>query len=193
MMPFTGKGRVASVTLGLAILVGTTGMGTFSGQSSTPSPLIDGLKSYLTPEQAKSHFGPDVSWVVVEDSNMSTEKEVGPPFHRLTVSVENFSHLRFSGNLRLQFFNGRLAATIYYPSSGFDKYVAALVDTYKLRLKNVSSGDKFWIYKEARIAPYTRILVTADDEMHRKYGGRHFVTWEDIRLTEEFKLWAMKD
>ena len=148
------------------------------------SQLIAGLESYRSPQEIRAGLAKGLSWEVIKESRLE-EGDTRPPFGLSEVSIKNFSHLNFHGELRLIFFNDRLMSTIFYPVD-FQQYFKALTEIQKLRFKKV-----YYKQKEAIVAPYVRILAPTDDYI-KEFNGKLSITWEDIRLINERDDWLMK-
>lgn len=153
-------------------------------QKMVYSKLISGLESHRSPQEIQAILGKDISWGIIKDSKLE-EGDSRPPFRLTEVSVKNFSHLSFQGELRLLFFNDRLMTTIFYPVE-FKRYSQTLIETQKLRLKNA-----YYKQREAMTSTYTRILVPNEDYI-KELNGNPSVTWEDTRLTAERDAWIME-
>ena len=87
------------------------------------------------------------------------------------VSLLGYSHLDFSGELTLWFYNNWLAET-RFTARNFQAYVEALAK----QLPGLITAKK-----EDRVAPYTRVYIPQ--------GRGVFVGWQDMRLAKEYDLW----
>ncbi len=138
--------------------------------------LINGINSYQSIENYKAFINDgSQDW---EDSG-GTKLDPGdkrPPFDMHEITIKNYSHLGYGGELHISFFNNRLMDTRFYPQD-FDRYVESL--------KKVD-GIKFDINKEANILPFTDIWIATD---HKQ---REYVGWKDTRLEKEMKIWISR-
>jgi hypothetical protein len=78
------------------------------------TPLIDGFMSYERFESVRQTRLAALSYVVTEEAKLP-KGDPRPPFDQLTISVPEFTHLGHPGELRLSFFNDRLASVWFYP------------------------------------------------------------------------------
>ncbi len=90
------------------------------------------------------------------------------------ITIKNYSHLGFSGELNIGFFNNRLMGTLFY-SVDVEKYIASFNKTTDIKLND---------NQEASLPPHTRIRVATDYQGHKKY-----IDWSDNRLDKEVNLW----
>lgn len=135
--------------------------------------LINGIESYQNVDEFKTSLSRDsVQW---EESEDKPSPKGRPPYNVHVITLKNFCHLGFTGELVVTFFNNRLMATTFYPLDAA-KYVVAVEKKEVLQL----SG------KEAKLPPHTRVRVDVD------YKNRAFVDWADIRLDQEHELWIRK-
>lgn len=138
-----------------------------------PTPLMDGFASYLSVAEAKARVPEGLAWTVREDSK-SPPRGLCPRDDRLFVSIYNWQHAGFMGELSLGFVNGVLYATLFYPDGDFAAYLSWLTSTGTHFTK--PDGD----YKHsAHRAPRTRIWHITDGY------GRNYVGWEDEALVQE--------
>lgn len=144
-----------------------------------PTPLIDGLTSFQTPDQAEQALPSELRpWSVVENVNREGPQGA-PPFRKLIVRVGAFSHQGQSGELLLQFHNERLMETVFYPQKP-EAYLASLKQ----------AGFKFTGLQEPTTpvqplqpSPYTKITISRDAK------GRLYISWIDTRLSDEYHDW----
>jgi len=137
--------------------------------------LINGIESYQSIDEFKDFLNRgSLQWEV---GNVSQPSPKGrPPFNMYTITIKNYSHLGFTGELNVGFFNNRLMGTIFYPSD-VEKYIEAL---------GKLAGLKFDNNQEAKLPPHTRIRYATD------YKGQKYVNWSDIRLDKELEIWIKK-
>jgi hypothetical protein len=111
-----------------------------------------------------------------EESKDQPSPKGRPPFNMHTITIKHYSHLGFSGELNISFFNNRLISTTFYPAD-VEKYIEAVVK---------AEGLKFDNNQEAKLPPHTRVRFAVD------HKGRKYVDWSDIRLDKEVELWIKR-
>lgn len=137
--------------------------------------LINGIESYQSIDEFKGFLNRSLlQWEVCEVSQPSSKGR--PPFDLYTIKIKSYSHLGFSGEVYIDFFNNRLSGITFY-SSDVEKYFEAL--------KN-SAGIKLDDKQEAKLPPYTYVRLAVD------YRGKKYIGWSDIRLDREISLWIRK-
>jgi len=173
------KGAVVLVTLALCIPGCSNQSEGNSAQFVTRTKLIGDLESYMSWEEAKMRLKPKLTWEVVEESKLDPVESQTE--HFLAVSVKDFSHIGFSGRLVLQFFNGQLMATLFYPDD-FRHYVEALLKAEKFRI-----DPNRYARTETRVHPYTRVEIVNADKMEMASDiDLSYVVWADERLSKEY-------
>jgi hypothetical protein len=136
--------------------------------------LINGIECYQSIDEFKSFLSrSSLQWEESKDTQPSPKSR--PPFNMFTITIKNYSHLGFSGELNIGFFNNRLINTTFYPTV-VEKYIEALG----------KEGIKLDNKEEAKLLPYTRVRVATD------YKGRRYIKWSDIRLDKEVELWIKR-
>lgn len=136
--------------------------------------LLNSIESYQSIDEFKVFLSrSSFKW---EESKDQPSPKGRPPFNMHTITIKNYSHLGFSGELNVGFFNNRLMGTLFYPVD-VEKYIAALTKM---------EGIKFDGDQEARLPPHTRIRVATD------YQGHKYIDWSDIRLDKEVELWIKR-
>ena len=155
----------------------------FTEVATEHTKLINGIESYQSSEEAKRQFQ---EWKVIENSSLAPGDK-RPPFSIYVVSMDNYSHLGYSGKLHLKFFNNRLAEARFYPSS-FEKYVERLKEHDKLTftVTEKSAGTP-----ETLAAPYTRIWIYSQPHLDPQ-GQNRYVGWKDTRLDKEESDWIRR-
>jgi hypothetical protein len=149
---------------------------TFANIAKDHATLIDGIESYWSVEDLENHLRrKSVAWEIKRGSRPAPEDK-RPPFIVDTVTIKNYSHLGFSGELVVEFFNNRLVGTKFWPQK-IDRYVKRLASTEKLDI----IGNQ-----EVMVSKYTRIWVAVD------HLGRSYVGWEDVRLNNEMEIWIKR-
>jgi|SRR5579884_808776 len=138
--------------------------------------LIDGIDSYQSIKDFEQFLRKaSLQWEVTGDKG-SSQSGNKPPFHIYEITIKNYSHLGFLGELHISFFNDRLIDTTFYPVD---------IDRYKEALEK-KEGIQFDNQQKAKIPPFTEIYTASDHKNHR------YVKWEDTRLANEFDLWIKK-
>jgi hypothetical protein len=142
---------------------------------SERTKLIAGIESYQDISEFKSFLKRNsYQWEFNEDSRPSPKGR--PPFNMSTVTIKNFTHDNFSGELTVGFFNNRLISTTFYPSN-IEPYIKALEN---------AEGLKFDSGEEVKLPPHTRVRFATD------HKGRKYVEWSDVRLDKEIELWIKR-
>lgn len=155
----------------------------FTEVATERTKLIDGIESYESIEETKHRFK---EWEVIENSSLRPGDK-RPPFNIYVVSIKDYSHLSYAGDLHLKFFNNRLSEVRFYPHN-FEKYVERLKESDKLTF-NIT--DKSAGTPEAQVSPYTRIWIY--DQPHLGQPGQNkYVGWKDTRLDKEESLWIKR-
>ncbi len=110
----------------------------------------------------------------LESSTLTQDKSSRPPFDITTVTVGQFSHLGYAGELIVDFFNDRLAGLRFYPSNiiGYQQALA------RNGVDLSSQGN----YRSRN----TRIWSGTD------YTGKQYIGWEDVRLAKEMEVWIKR-
>lgn len=137
---------------------------------ATPSPLFSGFESYQTLDQAAMRLPNQETWKVVIDSK-SRVRQGCPAFDEFTFDVVT-TDLGYPGTLRLQFINGRLAASLFMPTE-----FSAYIDGLRRAGVVLKSG-------EARLTPATLVWSSQGAD------GRPFVGWRDERFAQEITAWV---
>lgn len=133
--------------------------------------LINGIESYQSIDELKSYLNrSSLKW---EESKGQSSPKGRPPFDMYTITIKNYSHLGFTGELNIGFFNNRLMGTSFYPLDAV-KYIAAV---------EKMEGIQFNSNKEAILPPHTRVKVAVE------YKNHTYVDWSDSRLDKEMELW----
>jgi len=136
--------------------------------------LINGIESYQSIEEFKSFLSRgSFKW---EESEDKPSPKGRPPYNVHVITLKNYSHLGFTGELVVTFFNNRLMATTFHPLDAV-KYIAAVEKKDGVQLNS---------NKEADLPPHTHVKVAVD------YKKRTYVDWSDSRLDKEMELWIKK-
>ncbi len=132
--------------------------------------LINGIESYQNIVEFKGFLShSSYQWEASEDPPSTSS----PPFHQAVVTIRDYSHLGFTGELYVIFFNNRLYSTIFYPPD-IEKYIEVIEKTI---------GTKFNNDQELIMPPHTSVRIATD------YKGRKYINWSDVRLDKEVDLW----
>ncbi len=149
---------------------------TFADIVKDRTTLLGGIESYWGIEYLENHLRKNsLAWELKRGPRPGLEDK-RPPFIIDTVTIKNYSHLGFSGEMIVEFFNNRLVGTKFWPQE-VDEYVKRLASTEKL---NIVSN------REVMLSKYTRVWVAVD------HLGKKYVGWEDVRLNKEMKTWIKR-
>jgi len=161
----------ASVCVLITVLCGCS-----ESQPPTPSPLVSGLNSYLSYQEARNRLGVGTSgWEIVEDSKTDKEDR-RPPYHLLVIGSRIFADLDEVGEIRLYFFNDRLMSVVFSPREP-ERYLRKLA---------IQRGIDLVGAQEVKIPPATLITRV------KPLSGRIFLRFEDVRLQEEHDNWIRR-
>lgn len=175
--------RLKSVAIALALASGVIGCGDASETASarsqqTPTPLIQGFSSHQPAaevEDALRRAGKRIT--VVEDGAPRTERsKARPPLSVRVVRVSPFELWGMEGDLRLEFVDGALSSTWFYPSDPkkFD------VEAQKRSLGAQPS-------QPLRLQPATELRSDVD------YTGARYWAWEDVNLRQKIEQWIKRN
>lgn len=140
-----------------------------------PSVLLGGfesMKSFSSIEPQLTSQG--LQWTTIEDSRLPID-DGRPKFENKTIEVEGFRHANSVGTLRLEFFNDRLMATVFFPAD-MSSYEVAVEKELRIQI-----GDGPTILERATL------IIKGEDAR-----GRKFIKWSDTRLTEEQAKWIKR-
>lgn len=150
---------------------------TFADIAKHRAKLINAIESYWSVEDLESYLTKrSLAWDLKRGQRPGLEDK-RPPFIVDTVSIKNYPHLGFSGELVVEFFNNRLVGVRFFPR-GIDKYIERLDSAENLDLARK---------REARVSEYTRVWIGEANQERKKYVG-----WEDVRLSNEMKQWIKR-
>ncbi len=146
-----------------------------------PTPLIEGFASFETPAQAtESLRSAGLRWEVVEDHQRPTPRG-GPPFEKYIVNVHAYVHHGCRGDLLLQFHNGRLMETVFFPEDRVAYMKALEASGFVTGVKNETGAT---VVTPPEPAPrFTQVRASSDSR------GRFYVSWIDTRLENEYHDW----
>lgn len=140
--------------------------------------LIDGFSSRqkVTDVERQLQLAGHKITVVDDGANSAPSSKSRPLLSIRIVRASPFIHWGFTGDLRLEFIDGELAATWFYPNdpANFDVEV-------KKRGLIVEST------RPLRLHALTELRTQAD------YTGAKYWAWEDINLRHKVELWIKKN
>jgi len=140
------------------------------------SVLLDSIRSYSRVDEIRTLLGHlAAKWEVIEKSSEASPTDSRPPFQVYAVFAREYEHLGFRGDLKLTFFNDRLMSAVFYPRD-FSGYVRRASATLPGLTEKTS----------VRVPPFTQVTLVTD------YHQRKYVSWEDVRLTEEMSIWIKR-
>jgi len=140
------------------------------------SELISGIESYSSIDQINALLGDAAkNWDIIENSGKPSSNDSRPPFKIFTAVVHEYEYLGFTGDLKLSFFNDRLMSTVFYPTD-FNGFVTRV----RLTLPNLKEINP------ETLPPATQVTIGTD------YQKKQYVSWEDVRLVEEFSIWIRR-
>lgn len=150
---------------------------TFVDVAQHRAKLIDGIESYWSIKDLENHLRKNSLAWQLEQGQQPGPNDWRPPFVVDTVTIKNYSHLGSSGELVVEFFNGRLIGVMFFPREA-DKYIAQLAK---------SEGVDLVQNQEITLSQYTRVWRAEADREKRRYVG-----WEDVRLSDEMSTWIKR-
>jgi hypothetical protein len=133
------------------------------------SKLNFGLRSYSPPEEIKEIFN-------AANLNFKVIKFKDSPMEEVFI-IDGYSHLGFSGKLRIHFFKSRLSHTDFFP----DNWKAYMIAIRYLVGDPAKEGDEF------KISSKVRVMLLKDF-----YLKKNFVRWRDESLAEEILNWNLE-
>ena len=139
--------------------------------------LIDGFFSYQPMSETKKILaGRGLKWT--ESGTPERRRRAGstPPNDGYSITIREYSHMGYSGELMISFFNDRLSDIWFFPKDR-DGYLKALMAAKKT---SFGKRDQFYTSRHIRVWYYT------------DGGGRRYVGWADTRLQEEEEAWIMR-
>lgn len=149
---------------------------TFTEREADSSPLMGVFASYSSIADIRQQHFPGVMWPIIENSKLAAG-DSRPRFDIYCALVPGYTHLGQRGELRLTFFDDRLAEVRFHPEDP-DTYLAALTAT---GLKVTSSRNS--PVEEVTVPPHTRVWVMRD------YRNTMYVGWCDGRLRSQMTRW----
>jgi hypothetical protein len=149
---------------------------TFVDVAQDRARLIDWIESYASVDEFVQQLKARSLPFEIDRPKSSGTTAYRPPYEITMITIPSFSHLGFSGDLIVAFFNNRLVGADFYPSD---------MNGYRKRLSS-EIGTSLNADSEATPHPNTRIWKATD------YKGRDYIGWEDVRLAEEMRLWIKR-
>lgn len=146
-----------------------------------PTQLVNGMRSLASPTEVKQL--PEfirTRWAVIEDSK-TREPSRANRFDDYVIVASDYKVEGVSGSLRLEFLNGMLLATWFYPSD----YKTCLEE---LAAKGVSFVPDSTSNADAGISRGNTTIRLGKD-----YEGHRYVAWEDTRLVDAMNQWLLKN
>lgn len=142
-----------------------------------PAKLLDGFRSFQTPDEARLLILPSSQWAVI-DSAKRQGSTGAPRFEKQTVRLAPYSSFGCTGYLLLQFLNGRLMETVFYPDD-LRLYREALVR------EGFDLGPDAGASAPVLVSPSTprsnvRVFAARD------FQDRAYISWLDTRLEREY-------
>ena len=144
----------------------------FTAVAEDREPLLSGLLSYSTPEEASRALG-NPQWTVTEDSRLAPNDR-RPPFSILSAVIRSYQHKGHRGELHLTFFNSRLMSTVFYPQDAA---------AYRARIGDFPSRDNL---RGELWSKHLRVWSAVD------YRQREYFLWGDDRLLDQRERWIMR-
>lgn len=138
--------------------------------------LIDGIESYQSIKDFELFLKNRLlRWEITGESKLSPQDR-RPPFSIYEITIRDYSHLDFVGDLKVTFFNNRLMETRFYPLD---------VEGY-IKIFAQEEGFDLHATHGATVPPFTHVSLATDCEQ-RKYIG-----WFDNRLDTELNTWIKR-
>jgi len=146
----------------------------FQDKASDKALLIGNIQSYQAVSLFLTQLRAQSLSFKLDSSTLTQDKSSRPPFDITTVTVGQFSHLGYAGELIVDFFNDRLVGLRFYPSNiiGYQQALA------RNGVEIPSQGN----YRSGN----TRVWYGTD------YTGKHYIGWEDVRLAKEMDAWIKR-
>ncbi len=141
-----------------------------------PTTLIDSLYSYQSAQRVQRVLGVKRdTWEILQETHL-LPGDKRPPHSTLSALVKNYSHLGYTGELVLDFYNDQLMETHFYPSD-LEGYRKALEQKQRFRFDQDLG---------AKLGPTKRMWIGKDEKKRRYVGCR------DLRLRQEEDDWIKK-
>jgi len=168
-------------TLALLAAVGCAKDIPIQRPSGEPAHLVNDLVSLASPTEVKqrSEFA-RARWAVVEDSK-TQKPSASAKFDDYVILTDDYTLGNVNGSLRLEFLNGMLMATWFYPSD-YQKCLDELAAAGVVFPTGASEGEE-------TAASYGDTAI----RLGKDYEGRRYVAWEDRRLIDEMNKWLLRN
>lgn len=144
-----------SVPSRLVIVVGSMilSMGISCGRASKGTPLLAGLVSYMTPEEARSALGQSAAqWKVLQQHERNRHKY-------LVVQFDHFKDNEVEGTLVMDFYDEQLCQVSFYPSD-VTRYRANFEKATGIRFSTDEAAELPKL--RMKIPPRTEISIVRD-------------------------------
>lgn len=142
------------------------------------TPLIEGFTSRqgVAEVEAKLRQG-NASFSVIEDGKSNEQRSsFRAPLSVRVLNVANFTYLGMQGDLRLEFVDGELAATWFYP-----------VDAVRFEVEVAKHWPTAIASQTVRLDAATELRSALD------YRGRKYWAWEDANLRQKVERWIKEN
>jgi len=143
-----------------------------------PTPLIDGFVSRQKVANVEGDLrraGQNIT-VLEDGANSAFQSKSRPPLSIRVVRVSHFNHWDVTGDLRLEFVDGELAATWFYPR-----------DPARFDVEVKKRGLIVEHTRPLRLHAATELRADAD------YSGAKYWAWEDVHLREKVERWLKQN
>lgn len=184
--PVTGiemQRRTINVACAFIVAGGVLGCRERSSSSDTTllaqsTPLMEGFNSRQKAaevENAMSREGHSVT-VLEEGANDATKSKARMPLSVRILRVSPFKLWDLTGDLRLEFVDGELASTWFYP-----------VDATRFGAEVEKRGFSVMPSKPLRLHPATELRSDVD------FKGAKYWAWEDVNLRQKVEQWIKQN
>jgi hypothetical protein len=174
--------RTISLAAALAIASCVVACGeadtTVAASSKLPTPLIEGFRSYQGPEEVEEALrraGKRIA-VIEDGAPRPAQSKARPPLSVRVVRVSPFELWGMGGDLRLEFIDGELSSTWFYPSDQ---------KKFDIEAKKRSLG--------AEPSRPLRLEVATELRSDVDYTGARYWAWEDIHLRRKLDQWIKRN
>lgn len=149
-----------------------------ASSSIVRTPLIEGFVSRQSAAEVEAKLQQSNAKVAVIEDGKSNEQrsKFRPPLSVRVLNVDGFTYLGMRGDLRLEFVDGELAATWFFPAD----VVRFEVEIAK-QWPAVTSGQPI------RLHVATELRADVD------YRGKKYWAWEDMNLRQKVESWIRKN
>ena len=149
-----------------------------ASSSDAQTPLFSGFMSRQKLSEVEARLRKEGAKVaVIEDGKADTpSSKFRPPLSIQVLNVPKFTYLGFEGDLRLEFVDGELSATWFFPSAPVP-FEAEMAKQWP----SVASG------KTVRLNDATELRANVD------YRGKRYWAWEDANLRQKVERWIKEN